>query len=599
MKSFLKYVLATIVGMIIVSIIFMLTTVSTIIGVAGMESSKTKVEKNSVLVINLTGSITERTEDNPLASLLSGSVAETQSLADILKAIDHAKTDKNIKGIYIEAGTLVGAAPATLQEIRKALLDFKKTKKFILSYGDAYTQGAYYLCSVSDSIIVNPQGIIDWHGLSMQTTYYKDMLDKVGVSMQVFKVGTYKSAVEPFILTEMSEANREQLTMVSSELWGEMAEEVSKSRKISKENLNQLADEFMAFSQPENYQKKKLVDKLAYSDEVPRIICNMMKDVNEPDDYHTISVSDLATVSSAKPKGTSGNVIAVYYAFGDIVQESSHSIPGYNSEHEIIGKNTIRDLQELAEDDNIKSVVIRVNSGGGSAYASEQIWHAIRQLRDKKPVVVSMGDYAASGGYYISCAANWIVAEPTTITGSIGIFGLFPEASDLMNKKLGIHVSTVKTNAHSDLGQSLSRAFTEEEGAIVQDYVNNGYKLFTERCAFSRGKSVDDICKIAEGRIWTGKHALQFGLVDQLGTLSDAIAVAQKRAEIKEYSIKEYPAKTNFLDNLLSDAKGSSYADAQLKTTLGEYYDIFHQMRNISSKTGIQASMPYRISFNF
>lgn len=599
MKSFLKYVLATIVGMIIVSIIFLFTTVSTIIGFAGMQSSKTTVDKNSVLVINLTGSIDERTEDNPLATLLAGSIAENQSLEDILKAISHAKEDDNIKGIYIEAGTLIGAAPATLQEIRKALIDFKKSKKFIVSYGDMYTQGAYYLCSVSDSLIVNPQGMIDWHGVSLQTTYYKDLLDKIGVGMQVFKVGTYKSAVEPYLLNEMSEANREQLTLVSSELWNEMADEVSASRKISVEKLNQLADNFMAFTQPVNYKTEKLADKLAYSDQVPQIICNISKDIDEPSDYKTISVSDLASISSSKPKGTSGNVIAIYYAYGDIVQESSHSIPGYNNEHEIIGKNTVKDLKELTDDDNVKAVVIRVNSGGGSAYASEQIWYAIRQLKTQKPVIVSMGDYAASGGYYISCAADWIVAEPTTITGSIGIFGLFPQAAELMNKKLGIHVSTVKTNAHSDLGQTMSRAFTAEESAIVQEYVNNGYELFTSRCAFSRGKSVDDIKKIAEGRIWTGKHALQIGLVDQLGTLNDAIKVAKKRADIDEYSIKEYPAKGSFIDDLLKEDKGSSYADVKLKASLGEYYDMFRQVQSISKKSGIQASLPYSITFNF
>ena len=599
MKSFWKYVLATVVGMIIVSVIFLFTTVSTIIGLAGAQSSKTSVEKNSVLVINLSGSIAERTEDNPLATLLSGSIAETQSLADILKAIEHAKTDKNIKGIYIEAGTLVGAAPATLQEIRRALVDFKSSEKFIISYGDVYTQGAYYLCSISDSIIVNPQGIIDWHGVSLQTRFYKDLLDKIGVSMQVFKVGTYKSAVEPYLLNEMSPANREQLTLVSSELWQTITKDVSKSRGISEERLNQLADTFMAFTQPENYIKEKFADRMAYSDAVPQTICNMIEGVDSQEDYHTISVNNLASISSSKPKGTSGNVIALYYAFGDIIQESSQSIPGYNSEHEIIGKTTVKELQELCDNDDVKAVVIRVNSGGGSAYASEQIWHAIRQLKAKKPVVVSMGDYAASGGYYISCAADWIVAQPTTITGSIGIFGLFPEADELMNKKLGIHVSTVKTNAHSDLGQSMARAFTADEAAIVQNYVNNGYQLFTERCATSRNKPIGDILKIAEGRIWTGLHALKLGLVDQLGTINDAIDVAKKRAGIDEYSIKEYPAETSFLDGLLSDTKGGSYAYAQLKMTLGEYYEMFSQMRSLTNHTGIQARLPYSISFNF
>jgi len=583
--------------MLIVGIIFLFTTVSTIVGLAGMQSAKTTVDENTVLVINLTGSIEERTSNDPLTALLAGSLAETMSLSDILKAIDHACTDDNIRGIYIEAGTLIGASPATLQELRQALLKFKKTNKFIVSYGDTYTQGAYYLCSVSDSIIANPQGIVDWHGLSMQTTYYKELLDKVGVKMQVFKVGTYKSAVEPYLLTEMSEANREQLSMVSSELWSEMTGEVSKSRKISTEKLNQLADSFMAFAQPTQYKTEGLVDKLAYSDEVPRVIRRMMN-IEDDADYNTISISDLASVSAAEPKGTSGNVIAVYYAFGDIVQESSQSIPGYGSDNEIVGKNVVKDLQELAEDDDIKAVVLRVNSGGGSAYASEQIWHAIRLLRAKKPVVVSMGDYAASGGYYISCAADWIVAEPTTITGSIGIFGLFPEATELMNKKLGVHVSTVKTNAHSDLGLSLSRPFTPEECAIVQNYVNNGYDLFIDRCAFSRKKQSTDILPIAEGRIWTGKHALELGLVDQMGTLETAISEAKRRADITEFSVIDFPDEGNLLDNLLEDTKGNSYADVQMRATMGEYYDILRSLRSIQKKSGIQASMPYSIKVN-
>ncbi len=598
MKQFLKYVLATVVGIIIVSVLFTFLTITTLIGMAGMQSANTVVNDNSVLVIKMEGSLSERSEDNPLSMILGNSLAEEQSLANILKAIDQAKENDKIKGIYIEAGSFTGAAPAMLQEIRNALTDFKKTNKFIVSYGDIYTQGTYYLSTVADSVIINPQGMIDWHGMALQTMYYKDLLDKVGVKMQVFKVGTYKSAVEPFLLNDMSEANREQLDVLAQEIWSGMVAEVSKSRNISVEKLNLLADSCMAFAMPTDYKKTKLVDKLAYSDEVPQIICNMMEGVDSPDDYHTVTANDLASITNNKPKGTSGNIIAVYYAYGDIVQEASTGFGGLSGEHEIVGKDVIKDLKELADNDDVKAVVLRVNSGGGSAYASEQIWHQIMNIKKKKPVIVSMGGYAASGGYYISCAADWIVAEPTTLTGSIGIFGMFPEASELMNKKLGLHVATVKTNEHADLGLSMARPFNESESALIQRYINSGYELFTKRCADGRKMKQADIKAIAEGRVWTGMHAKQIGLVDQLGNLKDAIAVAEKKAKVKEYSVMEYPSNSSILENLMKEVSGNSYADAQMKAALGEYQEMFGQLKNINRKTGIQASLPYYLRFN-
>ncbi len=598
MKQFLKYVLATVVGIIIVSVLFTFLTITTLIGMAGMQSANTVVNDNSVLVIKMEGSLSERSEDNPLSMILGNSLAEEQSLANILKAIDQAKENDKIKGIYIEAGSFTGAAPAMLQEIRNALTDFKKTNKFIVSYGDIYTQGTYYLSTVADSVIINPQGMIDWHGMALQTMYYKDLLDKVGVKMQVFKVGTYKSAVEPFLLNDMSEANREQLDVLAQEIWSGMVAEVSKSRNISVEKLNLLADSCMAFAMPTDYKKTKLVDKLAYSDEVPQIICNMMEGVDSPDDYHTVTANDLAAITNNKPKGTSGNIIAVYYAYGDIVQEASTGFGGLSGEHEIVGKDVIKDLKELADNDDVKAVVLRVNSGGGSAYASEQIWHQIMNIKKKKPVIVSMGGYAASGGYYISCAADWIVAEPTTLTGSIGIFGMFPEASELMNKKLGLHVATVKTNEHADLGLSMARPFNESESALIQRYINSGYELFTKRCADGRKMKQADIKAIAEGRVWTGMHAKQIGLVDQLGNLKDAIAVAEKKAKVKEYSVMEYPSNSSILENLMKEVSGNSYADAQMKAALGEYQEMFGQLKNINRKTGIQASLPYYLRFN-
>ena len=592
MKQFFKYVCATVVGIFVVVAILSILSVLSLVGMASMGNSLTSVKDNSVLVVQLQGTINERSEDNPFADLMGSTALKQQGLDDILAAIEHARTEPKVKGIYLEAGTFTGTMPASLQAIRKALADFKKEGKFIVAYGDAYTQGAYYLCSVADTVVVNPQGMIDWSGLSSTVTYYKDLLEKVGVEMQVVKVGTYKSAVEPFLLSEMSDANREQIETYDNEIWGEMTKAVGKSRGISVEKLNELADSMMLFKSADLYKKEKLVDKIAYSDEVPQTIAAMMK-VDSPEDYNTLTVKDLAGIASSEPKGTSGNVVAVYYAVGSIVEESASD---FNTEPQIVGKKVIKDLEKLANDDDVKAVVLRVNSGGGSAYASEQIWHQVMNIKAKKPIVVSMGDMAASGGYYISCAANYIYAEPTTITGSIGIFGMFPNAGQLLNDKLGIHFSTVKTNQYSDFG-SIDRPFTEQERALAQRYINQGYELFTQRCADGRKKKQDNIKQIGEGRVWTGLHAKQIGLVDELGGLDQAIAKAKQLAKVDEATVINYPAKSNLFDQLLEEAQGTSYADKQLKQTLGEYYPTFMQMKNVGQKTGIQASLPYYLMF--
>lgn len=593
MKQFFKYVCATVVGILLVVAIITILSIMSLVGMASMGSVTANVKDNSVLVIQLQGGINERSEENPFGELLGNDALSDQGLDDILNAIKKAKNEPKVKGIYLEAGTFTGAMPATLQAIRKALVDFKESGKFIVAYGDAYTQGTYYLCSTADSVVINPQGMIDWSGLASQVMYYKDLLGKVGVDMQVVKVGTYKSAVEPYLLNEMSEANREQIETYDNEIWGDMTKAVSKSRGISVSKLNELADSMMLLQEAKTYLKEKLVDKIAYSDEVKPMIAQMMK-VDSADDYNTISVKDLASISDSEPKGISGNVVAVYYAVGDIVEETTS---GWNYEPEIASKKVCKDLQKLADDDDVKAVVLRVNSGGGSAYASEQIWHEVMNIRADKPIVVSMGDMAASGGYYISCAANYIYAEPTTITGSIGIFGMFPNAGELMNNTLGIHVSTVKTNQFSDFGD-FSRPFTDQERALAQRYINNGYELFTKRCADGRNMKQDAIKKIGEGRVWTGIHAKQIGLVDELGGLDAAIEKAKQLAKIDEASVMNYPSKTNILDQLMEEMQGTSYADKQLKQTLGDYYPIWADLKNVQQKTGIQTALPYKLKFN-
>lgn len=591
MKQFLKYTLATITGIIVLGLLYAIFATITFVGLLSMDSAPKQIADNSVMVIQLNGTINERAAENPLANFLGQGMSE-MGLDEILASIKNAKSNENIKGIYLEAGAL-SSTPAGYEEIRNALLDFKKSGKFIVAYGDNYSQGAYYLCSTADSLVINPEGTIDWHGMSMQTIYYKKLLEKVGVKMQIFKVGTYKSAVEPYILDDMSDANREQIETFSSEIWNVFNNDVAKSRKLQPAALDSITNMPLVFTSTKEYKKMKLVDKIAYSDEVPDIISNMMKDKA---DYNTATYTDVASLESAQPKNPSGDIIAVYYAEGEIVQEEA-TTNLYSNEASIVGTTVIRELKELADNDDIKAVVLRVNSPGGSAYASEQIWHQVMNIKAKKPIIVSMGGYAASGGYYISCAANWIVAEPTTLTGSIGIFGMFPEASELINDKLALNFVTVKTHEFADFGD-YSRPVTDNESAALQAYINKGYDLFTRRCAEGRGLSQDSIKVIGEGRVWTGEHAKKIGLVDQLGNLDDAIAVAKKKAKVGECTIKTYPEKASIFENLLQEVKPTSYADEQLKANLGEFYPMVKSIQNINNKDNIQAALPYFLKFN-
>ena len=590
MKQFFKYVLATITGIVILFLFMLLMGVISIMSMSSQSS--VKVKDGSVLEINLTGNMSERKEDNPLASLLGNPNANNISHENVMKAIKKAKEDEKIKGIYIQGGILTGATPAMLEEIHDALVDFKSSKKKIVAYADNYSQGSYYLASVADSIVINPLGMLNWDGLASQTMYPKDMLDKLGVKMEIFKVGTYKSAVEPYMRSDMSDENREQLTVMQDEMWSRMKADVGKSRKLSVDKLNALADSGMTFADVNIYKSSKLIDKTAYSDEVPQLIANTLG--VDKDDYHVISVDDLASSMSNEPKGTSGNIIAVYYAYGTIVDEAAS---GLGAGAEIVGQKVSKDLLKLAEDDNVKALVLRVNSGGGSAYASEQIWHAVEKVKAKKPVVVSMGGLAASGGYYISSGANWIVAEPMTLTGSIGIFGMFPIAKELLNDKLGVHYHTVKTNEYADFGD-FSRDMSEGEKRMLQGYVNRGYELFTQRCAMGRKVSQDSIKQIGEGRVWTGEHAKKIGLVDELGGLSAALEKAKKLAKVDDYSVLNYPAKKSFFDKLFDENPADSYARGKMEETFGEFYTMFQMLKHLNPKGNIQAELPYQIKFN-
>ena len=585
MKDFLKYVLATVTGIILLTVIMGILATISMVGIAASSASSTKVEENSVFTLMLSGQLDERAEENPL-SMLSGQISENVGLDDIISSIRKAKENEDIKGIYIEAGIFSSDSPASSHAIREALIDFKKSGKWIVAYADSYEQSSYYICSVADKIFLNPQGMVDWHGLGATPYFVKDLLAKLGIKVQLCKVGKYKSAPEMLTADGMSEPNREQVTAYINGVWQVMLKEVAESRKIAVDSLNAYADRFIALSKAEDYVKMKLVDKLLYTNEVKGEIKKMLK-IDADESFPQLTLKDMENVKGKKKEG---DQVAVYYAYGDIVDSETGDMT--DQEHSIVATKVCKDLEKLAEDDDVKAVVLRVNSPGGSAYASEQIWHAMMNLKAKKPVVVSMGGYAASGGYYISCPANYIIAEPTTITGSIGIFGMFPDFSGLLTEKLGIKFDEVKTNKHAAFG-TMSRPFNAEEMALLEQYIDRGYQLFRKRVADGRKQSVEAIEKIAQGRVWLANDALKNKLVDEIGSLDKAIEKAAKLAKLSEYHATCYPEPTNWFDALMNQGNKGSYLDSHLRTALGEYYEPFTYVKNIRHQNAIQARLPY------
>lgn len=589
MKDFFKYTAATVVGIIVFTIVCVALSVMSIVGMVASASATQSVEKNSVLVLKLNGSIDEQGTDNTIGKL-TGNYIPSIGLNDILSAIKKAKDEENIKGIYIDAGVL-STDYATLQEIRSALEDFRKSGKKIIAYADTYSQGSYYLASVADKIYLNPIGMVDWHGIGAQPVFYKDMLAKFGVKFQVVKVGTFKSATETYTEEHMSDANRLQTKMFLDGTWKQVCNAVSKSRGISVDSLNRYADELLMFQSAESLVKRKVVDGLAYASDM-KDIAKTQFGIGKDDDLNRLFVSDMTNV---KEKQTSGEEIAIYYAYGDIVQSEKVSLLGGGS-HCIVSSTVCSDLKDLMDDDDVKAVVIRVNSGGGDAFASEQIWHQVMELKKKKPVVVSMGGYAASGAYYMSAPASWIVAQPTTLTGSIGIFAVFPDMSGLVTQKLGVKFDEVKTNRNSTFGNLMARPFNEEETAVMQQYVNRGYQLFRKRVADGRRLPVESVEKIAQGRVWLGADAIGLKLVDQLGGLNDAVAKAAKLAKLGEYYTVDYPAPSSWIDQLLAGASDAGSVDARLRLTLGDLYEPVSLMRNLDKHEALQARIPFAIN---
>ena len=584
----MKQAFATVVGILIFTVAMGIIGVISILGMVASTDSTPKVADNSVLVLNLNGVMQERSEDD-IYGILTGGEMSSLGLDDLAEAIDKAKTDDNVKGIYIEAGMFAPDGPASVQALREKLVEFKKSGKWIVAYGDQYTQSAYWLCSVADKVIVNPEGMIDWHGLCTETMYFKDLMAKFGVKMQIAKVGKFKSAVEPFFADKMSDANREQISVYLNGIWGNIVKDVAQSRKLDAKTLNAYADSLVTFSSADDLVKMKLVDQVAYYDEVRADIKKRLG-LDEDDKISQVSVSQMC----AQPnKNKADDRIAVYYAYGDIVSDAED---GMSQGSAICSGNVVPDLEELMDDDDVKAVVLRVNSPGGSAYASEQIWRAVTRLKAKKPVVVSMGTYAASGGYYISCAANYIYAEPTTLTGSIGIFGMFPDVSGLLTDKLGLKFDHVKTNKNSQFGTT-SRPFTEEEMQYLTNMVDRGYKTFTKRVSDGRKIPVERVYEIAEGRVWLGQDALKIKLVDAIGGIDQAVAKAAELAKVKEYRTKAYPAKADMWESLLNRAssEGGNYLDGKLRATLGEYYAPFMYLKQLDRQDAIQARMPAHI----
>ncbi|MGN0187246.1 MAG: signal peptide peptidase SppA [Paludibacteraceae bacterium] len=576
MKDFLKMTLATVFGLLLFGLISGMLLLGSLGALLALGSSPTTLQANSVLELELNGVVVEREQDDVTAmmSMLDDSQLQL-GLDALLAAIDRAATDDNITGIYLNVGALV-ASPASISEIRQALQTFKESGKFIVAYADNFGNGTYALATVADKVVLNPQGMLGLTGLSMSTLFCKEALDHLGIEMQVFKVGTFKSAVEPYIGMQMSDANRLQMSELSNSIWQTLLDDMAAGRRLDKAQFDSFANEGAFFADPSVAVQRRLADTLAYRSDMKAIIRQFAGD-----DYHTIDLKAMKNLPDNTPY--SADKIAVVYAVGQIDGNGTDAMDS---------EKIAQTLVDLADDDAVKAVVLRVNSPGGSAYGSEQMWHATQLVKARKPIIVSMGDYAASGGYYMACAADTIVAQPTTITGSIGIFGMLPNVEKLTDK-IGVAVDGVKTNDFADFGMP-TRPVTAAERALFQQNIERGYELFVRRCADGRHTTTDEIKKIAEGRVWTGSQAKELGLVDVLGGLSTAIDIAADKANLTKYNIKEYPAKRDIFADLLNELSQVG-TDRALRQVLGSYAVHADVIQRAVTLRGRQAIMPFRV----
>ncbi|MDO4715914.1 MAG: signal peptide peptidase SppA [Bacteroidales bacterium] len=589
MKEFFKMTLAAAVGFIVVNLLGFVLFLMMLIGAAAIGSGKGEgvLTNNSLLHLDLDGALTDRAKDDPLGFLL-GSDDASQGVDDLIIALREAKSNDNIVGVFLEMGAF-SANMANLEELRQALVDFRTSGKPIYAYGENYTQAGYYLATTADRVILGKDGMIDLRGVAITPMYYKDLLDKIGVSMQLIRVGKYKSAGEVYIQSTMSEANREQLSTLAKSLWGELSQAISTARGIGLTELNSYVESYLTLATDSSYLQRKLVDKVCYIDEAR----DFMKKELGLDEAQAITLATPQMLMSADTK-LKQEQIAVYYAVGAIIDDA---IPSASAEDYIVASEMIPELEAMAENDNIKAVVLRINSPGGSATASEKIWHAVKRLKAQKPVVVSMGGMAASGGYYIAMGGQHIFADKTTVTGSIGIYAMIPEASGLLTQKLGLRFESVKTHATSDFMQTITRPLTTAETSALQTYVDRGYDLFLKRVDEGRPNlSLDQIHTLAQGRVWSGVDAKANGLVDDLGTLQDAVNYAAKLAKLETdaYSTTSLPAVKQWYDNIGNTAK-RSYFEREMREVMGELYAPIMYSRSLRGQNALQMALPYHL----
>ena len=583
MKDFFKYLFASMLGFFLSAVIVFIIIFVIIVGaISSIDSDKTvTVSNNSVLFLNLDQPITERTPKNPFGNLpiVGGSEKDGIGLNDLLKSIQRAKTDDNIKCIYLNVSS-PNAGFATMREVRNALIDFKKSHKKIIAYSEVFTQGAYYLASAADKVYLNPEGALEFKGFSSELTFFKGTLEKVGVEMQVIRVGNYKSAVEPFILDKMSDYNRKQVTAYVGGLYNTFLTDIAKSRDIQKDSLYKIADDYRV-REPQDAVNLKMVDALKYKDQILEELKGL-SGRTRGENVRTVSINDY--VKNNTETGSGKDKVAVIYANGEISG-------GEGNDNQIGSERISRAIRKARLDDDIKAVVIRVNSPGGSALASDVIWREIVLTKKEKPVIASFGDVAASGGYYIGCAADSIFVQPNTITGSIGVFGLIPNFQNLMTNKLGITFDGVKTGKYADI-MATNRPMTAGERFIIQNELNRIYSGFVSRVADGRKKSKAYIDSIGGGHVWIGTDAVQIGLADRIGSFNDAIKAAAKKAKIKEYKVVEYPDVVDPLKSFM-DESTDRIKTYYTKQELGDNYMLYQQMKKVIASSGIQARMPF------
>lgn len=585
MKGFFKYLLASVLGVILAMILFFFISMGILSAIVSSQDQAVKIEKNTILHLTLDQIITDRSNKNPMESFDFTSFKPTVQLGlnDILENIKKAKTDENIAGIYLDL-TVIPSGIATIEEIRNALLDFKASGKFIISYADTYTQPSYYLATTADKVYLNPEGMLMFVGLRSEMLFFKEALEKLGIEMQIIRHGKFKSAMEPFMYTKMSDENREQIITYMGAIWNQMLKGISETRNISVDELNRIANNLL-LKNPEAALELKFVDGLKYKDELLEELRERteQKDINK---IKSVDIGKYAKVPKKDRKALEKEKIAVVYASGNVIM-------GEGAEGTIGSDRISKAIREARRDSSVKAIVFRVNSGGGSALASEVIWREIKLAQEVKPVIASLGDVAASGGYYIVCPAQTIVASPNTITGSIGVFGALPNGKELMNKKLGIHVDVAKTNTYADMG-SFFRPLTAQEKDAIQFEIEEIYETFITHVAEGRGMTKEKVDEIGQGRVWSGTNAMEIGLIDEFGGLDKAIELAAKAANLEKYRIVELPKLKDPFEQILEDLKGNAKVSI-LKNELGDEYRYYEALQNIKSVRGVQARMPFDI----